>query len=103
MGKSSLLGGERAAQQPAGRDTDLLGPGDSSDSGSDVQGVMDPGVDSDAVGTGERADVEGGRTHDASDIAPDHQIRGEGTPGLDEVEDLAADDDDEDEEDDEAA
>jgi hypothetical protein len=39
MGHSSLLGVEPAAVQPEGRDLAALGPGDSSDSGSDVAGL----------------------------------------------------------------
>lgn len=87
MATSSILGGERAASRAAGRDTDALGPSDSSDSGSDVQGergfdALDEGEvggdrsdlssDTDAAGTGER----GAAVHDAdivegADIAPD--------------------------------
>jgi hypothetical protein len=87
MATSSILGGERAATRPSGRDTDLLGPSDSSDSGSDVQNergfdALDPGEiggdradlqsDSDAGGTGERAAA----VHDTdivegADLAPD--------------------------------
>ena len=88
MATSSILGGERAATRPSGRDTDLLGPSDSSDTGSDVQNergfdALDPGeiggdradlqADSDAGGTGERAAA----VHDTdivegADVAPDH-------------------------------
>lgn len=39
MGHSSLLGTDRAAEEPAGRDTALLGPSDSSDTGSDMAGI----------------------------------------------------------------
>lgn len=39
MGHSSLIGIERAAALPSGRDTAALGPGDTSDSGSDLAGV----------------------------------------------------------------
>jgi hypothetical protein len=87
MATSSILGGERAPTTPSGRDTDALGPSDSSDSGSDVQGERgfdaldegqiggdraDLGADSDALGTGER----GSAVHDTeivegADIAPD--------------------------------
>ena len=106
MGHSSLLGTDRAAQTPAGRDTATLGPGDSSDSGSDLAGVEaldfdDPGVPvdvalrddnsrslmpsealdgaaSDASGTGERRSAAGdaGR-REAADIGVDHVF----TPG----------------------
>ena len=50
MAHSSLLGIDRAAPEPAGRDKASLGPGDSSDSGSDVSGLdseddgADPGL-----------------------------------------------------------
>lgn len=50
MARSSLLGIDSAAAEPAGRDKASLGPGDSSDSGSDVSGLdgdddgTDPGL-----------------------------------------------------------
>ena len=91
MGHSSLVGIDIAPLQAAGRDSDALGPSDSSDSGSDLSGsdeldTGDPGqpVDvalergdllagggSDAGGTGERrsAAADGGR--DAGDISID--------------------------------
>jgi len=54
MGRSSLLGSEHAALEPARRDADALGPGDSSDSGSDRVGLDDESS-SDVVGrAGER-------------------------------------------------
>lgn len=84
MAKSSLLGGERAPVFPSGKSTDLLGPSDSSDSGSDALGEMgvdELNSDSDRNGTGERGTVglDGGTA--GADILPDH------------VEDLAAEDD----------
>jgi len=71
MAKSSLVGVDRAPAIPKGRDIDLKGPSDSSDSGSDIQGELDLGADevglprdlalpiehsgdTDAGGTGER-------------------------------------------------
>lgn len=39
MGRSSLLGIDRADLEPDGRDTAALGPGDTSDSGSDMAGA----------------------------------------------------------------
>ena len=39
MSHSSILGGERAPQQARGRDAETLGPSDTSDSGSDIQGA----------------------------------------------------------------
>lgn len=112
MATSSILGGERAPVQSTGRGTDALGPSDSSDSGSDVQGergfdALEPGQiggdradlgsDSDALGTGER----GSAVHDSdivegADIAPD-RIDGAEGPVTDEaadLESLAADDGD---------
>ncbi|KQV60202.1 hypothetical protein ASC95_01635 [Pelomonas sp. Root1217] len=50
MARSSLLGIDPAAAEPAGRDKASLGPSDSSDSGSDVMGMdgeddgADPGL-----------------------------------------------------------
>jgi len=113
MATSSILGGDRAASRPAGRDTDRLGPSDSSDSGSDVQGesgfeALDPGeiggdradlkADSDAAGTGERAAA----VHDTdlvegADIVPDRIESVGGTQDVEtlseeELDALAADD-----------
>jgi hypothetical protein len=120
MATSSILGGERASTTSSGRDTDALGPSDSSDSGSDVQGERgfdaldagqiggdraDLGSDSDASGTGER----GSAVHDSdivegADIAPDRignarepsrELTDEGLddPELIDVDALAVDDD----------
>ncbi len=87
MATSSILGGDRAPLNPSGRDTDALGPSDSSDSGSDVQGergfdALDDGQiggdradlrsDSDASGTGERGSaVNDSEIVEGADIAPD--------------------------------
>ncbi len=96
MATSSILGGERAARQAEGTDVDRLGPSDSSDSGSDVQGagpmttapdnpgewgavVADPDSDSDAGGTGERASSDGSDVVDGADILPDRIVD---DPGL---------------------
>lgn len=43
MARSSILGTSPAPQEPAGRNTASLGPGDSSDSGSDMMGIADSG------------------------------------------------------------
>jgi hypothetical protein len=74
MGRSSILGGERAATHPPGHDADVLGPSDSSDSGSDIQGQrgLDFHSDSDAAGTGERGSVGPEGEEPGSDILPDH-------------------------------
>lgn len=75
MAKSSINGVERADTIPAGRDTDALGPSDSSDSGSDVQGIAEPGSDTDAAGTGERASVTPQQTVSNRDVLPDRVTR----------------------------
>ena len=90
MAHSSILGGERIAHRAVGRDTDALGPSDSSDTGSDVQGervaatgpdtpgdidaatVVDLDSDTDAMGTGERGSAVPDGAEDGADIAPDH-------------------------------
>lgn len=90
MARSSISGADRAPTQAQGRDVEALGPSDTSDSGSDVQGELDlaaptdldralhgvvqPGLESgsDAAGTGERGaalpDEEG---REGADILPD--------------------------------
>jgi hypothetical protein len=98
MATSSILGGNRAASIPSGRDAEALGPSDSSDSGSDVQTErgfdalgegevggdrVDLHADSDAAGSGER----GPAVHDTdilegADIAPD-RIDGAADSGVD--------------------
>ncbi len=91
MSNSSILGGESAPGRAAGRDTDALGPSDSSDSGSDVQGersmptgadnagelgalTVDLDSDSDSSGTGERGAATGSGGRDGGDILPDQII-----------------------------
>ena len=93
MSNSSILGGTSAPLQADGKDVDLLGPSDTSDSGSDVQGersmrtapdnpgewgavVADGASDSDAGGTGERASADGDDPLDGADIMPDRVIDG---------------------------
>jgi len=90
MARSSIYGADRAPTQAQGRDVEALGPSDTSDSGSDVQGELDLapptnldntvfGVtqaglesDSDAAGTGERgAALPDEEARDAADIMPD--------------------------------
>lgn len=107
MAKSSILGGERAAVQSSGRGADLLGPSDSSDSGSDAMGELGPDQmdsDTDRSGTGERASADLRDSGAGLDILPDHVDRasrggdaGAGA-GLD-VDQLAADEDDDEEDD----
>lgn len=90
MATSSIVGAERAAPQAEGRDVELLGPSDTSDSGSDIQGELDlaspedldntlfgnvqPGLDSntDSGGTGERgAALTTEEAREGGDILPD--------------------------------
>ncbi|MBL0726646.1 hypothetical protein [Piscinibacter sp. HJYY11] len=115
MATSSILGGNTAPQRPLGTGADLLGPSDSSDSGSDVQGERalatdadDGGTgaipaeldsDTDSRGTGERAAAIGTEPRDGGDIMPDRVIRT--SDALDDadrldVDELVVDDDDSD-------
>jgi len=90
MTRSSIFGADRAPSQAPGRDVESLGPSDTSDSGSDVQGEMElasptdldgpafgvthPGLDSagDSTGTGERgAALPDEEAREAADIMPD--------------------------------
>jgi hypothetical protein len=104
MASSSILGGERAALHPSGRGSDLLGPSDSSDTGSDSIGELGPdqlGSDTDRYGTGERASADLRDSGNGEDILPDHVARASigGETGLGaEVDELAIEDEDVDEE-----
>jgi hypothetical protein len=90
MARSSISGADRAPTQAEGRDVEALGPSDTSDSGSDVQGELElasplnpdnptfgirqPGIDSDtdALGTGERgAALPEEEAREGRDIMPD--------------------------------
>ena len=71
MAYSSILGADTAPQQPSGRDAELLGPSDNSDSGSDTVGTHEQHADSDAHGTGEIGSVDGRDTREGADIMPD--------------------------------
>lgn len=98
MAKSSILGGTPAPRNPAGTDVDALGPSDSSDSGSDVQGERPMATspdqrdewgglpskknsDTDALGTGERGVAAGSEVESGADILPDHLVRRRGAAG----------------------
>ncbi len=117
MAQSSILGGTPTATRPRGSGTESLGPSDSSDSGSDVQGERalatdaedggagalpaDMDSDTDAAGTGERGAATGRDSPDGADILPDRVTRGS-PDALDDaeridVEDLADEDIDDDE------
>ncbi|ALM86699.1 hypothetical protein ASB57_03095 [Bordetella sp. N] len=66
---------------PPGHGNRALGPGDSSDSGSDL-GPNAPDTDTDSVGTGERADVENDQGDNlAGDIGMDRVV-GDSGAGL---------------------
>jgi hypothetical protein len=120
MAHSSILGVDRAPPIPRGHEVGALGPSDSSDSGSDVQGqvdveetrhnladlrashvVADDGLhhdltssDTDAEATGERASIIASEDlRDAGDIAPDRIINSLDEIGLEE--ELRAVDEDE--------
>ena len=75
MAYSSILGGERAPLQPSGRSNDLLGPSDSTDTGSDAAGTSEDRADSDGTGTGERGAVFGADAEIGADIGTDRIIR----------------------------
>jgi hypothetical protein len=77
MGRSSLLGVERATPEPIGRDVASLGPSDSSDSGSDMAGLdaldrldptepVDTALATDVPRTWMPVDAPEGATADAS-------------------------------------
>ena len=71
MSKSSILGGEHAPSHSSGKTAGLLGPSDSSDTGSDTQGTNQSHADSDAAGTGERGSVTPDDPREGADILPD--------------------------------
>ncbi len=108
MSRSSILGGDRAPQQARGRDAETLGPSDTSDSGSDIQGAtrlktdaeegemggatpIDIDSDSDSMGTGERAEAVPEGARDGADIAPDRIARSK--DALDSAESITGNDD----------
>ena len=109
MSQSSILGGDRAPEQARGRDAETLGPSDTSDSGSDIQGATrlktEPeegeetggatpiveNSDSDAGGTGERAEAVPEGARDGADIAPDRIARSK--DALDSAESITGNDD----------
>ena len=108
MARSSIMGGERAPQQAKGRNADSLGPSDTSDSGSDIHGArrlktdtpegemggatpVDPGSDTDSMGSGERAEAVPEGARDGADIAPDRIARSK--DALDSAESITGNDD----------
>ncbi len=124
MSRSNILGGERAPQHAKERSANSLGPSDTSDSGSDIQGAtrlktdaeegelggatpIDFDSDSDSMGTGERGAAVPGGARDGADISPDRIARSKGAldsaesiVGTDDTIEALAADDSEDEDDD---
>lgn len=95
MGQSSLTGIESAPVEPPGHDVELLGPSDSSDSGSDSVGSPESDAATDAEGTGERRSaLHDTPPREAADIGVDRVFSVE-TPadGEDDAEAVEADDD----------
>lgn len=94
MARSSIFGTEQAPRHAPGHDADALGPSDSSDSGSDIQGELHLETDdyetlsaaisgsgntalqsdSDTGGTGERGSAMPEHVREGGDIAPDRVI-----------------------------
>ena len=100
MAYSSILGADPAPSQPSGRSSDLLGPSDSSDTGSDAVGTREDHADSDVGGTGERGSVYGpdaSGEEDLGEAVDDGPGSGNGFPEADpdaqEYTDLDADSD----------
>ena len=87
MAYSSILGADSAPTQPDGREAELLGPSDNSDSGSDTIGTLEADQDTtDAAGTGDRGSVDGRDAPEGADILPDRVVNladGEGFPEAD--------------------
>ncbi len=90
MAHSSILGGQHPPEQASGKNTGALGPSDSSDSGSDVQGellstetgdaelresavTVDLDSDGDSAGTGDRGAAVPDGARDNADIETDSE------------------------------
>ena len=75
MAYSSILGADNAPTQPDGREAELLGPSDNSDSGSDTIGTGEAREDSiDSGKTGDRGAVAGRDGREGADILPDRVV-----------------------------
>ncbi|TWO69845.1 hypothetical protein FN976_18695 [Caenimonas sedimenti] len=74
MAYSSIYGADVAPTQRSGRESELLGPSDNSDSGSDTIGTSEAHADSDSRGTGERGAVAGSDAREGGDIMPDRIV-----------------------------
>jgi hypothetical protein len=75
MAYSSILGADKAPTEPSGREAELLGPSDNSDSGSDTIGTGEAREDTiDSGKTGDRATVAGPDLREGADILPDKVV-----------------------------
>jgi hypothetical protein len=75
MAYSSILGADRAPTEPSGREAELLGPSDNSDSGSDTIGTGEASDDTiDSGKTGDRGAVAGADLQEGADIMPDRVV-----------------------------
>lgn len=75
MAYSSILGADTAPAHPSGREAELLGPSDNSDSGSDTIGTAEASDDTtDATHTGDRGAVAGTDAREGADILPDRVV-----------------------------
>lgn len=87
MAYSSILGADSAPSQPGGREAELLGPSDNSDSGSDTVGTCEASADTiDSTQTGDRGAVAGPDAREGADILPDRVVNladDDGLPGVD--------------------
>ena len=87
MAYSSILGADKAPLEPEGREAELLGPSDNSDSGSDTIGTIEADDESTDSGlTGDRASIDGRDAREGADIMPDRVVNlanGEGFPEAD--------------------
>lgn len=93
MANSSILGGLKLPEEISGKDMHALGPSDNSDSGSDVMGAYgddELSSDSDAAGTGERAEVGSDRSQPDADILPDHIEQASGVDADDDLDGMAS-------------
>lgn len=72
MAYSSIMGAEKAPEQPSGREAERLGPSDNSDTGSDTVGTGEAREDTIDTGkTGDRGAVAGSDSREGADILPD--------------------------------
>jgi hypothetical protein len=109
MARSSIMGASARRSRPRAAAPRTLGPSDTSDSGSDIQGAsrlktdaeegqlggatpVDTDSDTDSMGTGERASAVPGRGRDDADIRPDRIARSK--DALDSADPIDDDDDD---------